>query len=115
MTCCDQAATHLVKILGGEDHCRKVVGGVKWWQVRGISGYVASKSFFAQTQTQFSVDAQWIVAKKDWREAKRRHKQRGEAYPASNQNEEAAYVKDMDAMRCILYLHGGRHIVRISA
>ncbi|KAH6914019.1 lipase/esterase [Coprinopsis sp. MPI-PUGE-AT-0042] len=91
MSCCDQAATHMVTVLGGEDHCRKVVGGIKWWQVRGIAG----------------VDAQWIVAKKDWREAKRRHKQRGEAYPASNPNEEGTYVKDMDAMRCILYLHGG--------
>ncbi|EAU91257.2 lipase/esterase [Coprinopsis cinerea okayama7 len=89
MSCCDEAASYLISALGGEDVCRRVVGGVKWWQVRGIDG----------------VDAQWIAAKKDWREAKRRFKQRGEKY--STANEEGTYAKDMDAMRCILYLHGG--------
>jgi len=64
-----------------------------------------------------SVDAQWITAKKDWKEAKRRHKMHREQnltdLPSSPSTEhvkgkpEAVYEKDMDAMRCILYLHGG--------
>jgi hypothetical protein len=64
-----------------------------------------------------SVDAQWITAKKDWKEAKRRHKMHREQklkdLPSPPPTEhvkgkpEAVYEKDMDAMRCILYLHGG--------
>jgi hypothetical protein len=38
MCSCDEAATYLIKALGGEDIARKLVGGVKWWQVRGING-----------------------------------------------------------------------------
>lgn len=40
MPSCDEAAIHLVKALGGEEEARRVVGGVKWWQVRGVSGFV---------------------------------------------------------------------------
>jgi hypothetical protein len=40
LSCCDEAAPYLIKALGGEDVARKVVGGVKWWQVRGVSGFV---------------------------------------------------------------------------
>ncbi|KAF8161335.1 hypothetical protein B0H34DRAFT_796140 [Crassisporium funariophilum] len=60
MSTCEEAASFLIKALGGEEIARRLVGGVKWWQVRGVNG----------------VDAQWITAKKDWQEAKRRHKQR---------------------------------------
>ncbi|KAK0241337.1 hypothetical protein EDD85DRAFT_818487 [Armillaria nabsnona] len=95
MSCCDEAATYLVQALGGEETARRVVGGVKWWQVRGISG----------------VDGQWITAKKDWREAKRRYKMqqksRPDADPVQESGESATYDKDMDEMRCIFYLHGG--------
>jgi hypothetical protein len=38
MSCCDEAAGHLITALGGEDVARRVVGGVKWWQVRGVAG-----------------------------------------------------------------------------
>jgi len=64
-----------------------------------------------------SVDAQWIIAKKDWKEAKRKHKMHREQHskdlPSPPPTEhakgkpEGVYEKDMDAMRCILYLHGG--------
>jgi hypothetical protein len=37
---CDVAATHLIKAFGGEEVTQRVVGGTKWWQVRGIHGYV---------------------------------------------------------------------------
>jgi hypothetical protein len=59
------------------------------------------------------VDAQWITAKKDWKESKRRHKLHrftdfSSAGPETGQEKnEAAYDKDMDATRCILYFHGG--------
>ena len=64
----------------------------------------------------YSVDAQWITAKKDWKESKRKHNlQRSKgltdfssAGPEVGQaKDEAAYDKDMDATRCILYFHGG--------
>ena len=38
LSSCDEAATYLIKALGGEDVARQVVGGVKWWQVRGVNG-----------------------------------------------------------------------------
>lgn len=44
MSCCDDAATFLIEALGGEEVCKRVIGGTKWWQVRGIRGYVNSSS-----------------------------------------------------------------------
>ena len=41
MSCCDQAAVHLIDVLGGEQKTRDLVGGTKWWQVRGLKGYVS--------------------------------------------------------------------------
>jgi hypothetical protein len=38
MSCCDQAAEYLIKALGGPEVCNRVVGGTKWWQVRGRRG-----------------------------------------------------------------------------
>ena len=41
-TCCAEAARVLVRALGGEREAKRVVGGVRWWQVRpGDGGYVA--------------------------------------------------------------------------
>ena len=74
-----------------------------------------------------SIDAQWIVAKKDWREAKKRTKEQekqrdnttpdrtSSATPSShdlageelNDPDSGTYQQDMDEMRCILYSHGG--------
>lgn len=58
------------------------------------------------------VDAQWITAKKDWDEAKRRYKTREntkDSDPALETKpvESGQYEQDMDEMRCILYAHGG--------
>jgi hypothetical protein len=40
-SCCAEAARVLVRAFGGEDEARRVVGGVRWWQVRpGDGGYV---------------------------------------------------------------------------
>ena len=38
MSCCDEAATLVIKALGGEEVTKRVVGGTKWWQVRGVKG-----------------------------------------------------------------------------
>ncbi|KAF9031230.1 alpha/beta-hydrolase [Hymenopellis radicata] len=92
MSCCDDAAKYLTQVLGGEETARRLVGGVKWWQVRGIDG----------------VKGEWITARKDWQEAKRRYKMQKQGdSPAPKVTEPAHYEEDMDDMRCILYLHGG--------
>ena len=67
----------------------------------------------------YSVDAQWITAKKDWKESKRKHKlQRSKGFtdfssagPEAGQGKNEAYDKDMDATRCILYFHGGENFL----
>ena len=38
MSCCDQAAEFLIDALGGESATKGIVGGTKWWQIRGING-----------------------------------------------------------------------------
>ncbi|TBU41951.1 alpha/beta-hydrolase [Dichomitus squalens] len=97
MTCCDEAATHLIKALGGEEVTKHVVGGTKWWQVRGVKG----------------VDAEWMVAKKDYQEAKKKQKACGTSGPEPPENGDAneempsQYQPEMDEMRCVLYAHGG--------
>ena len=37
---CEEAASYLIKALGGEEVAKRLIGGVKWWQVRGVSGSV---------------------------------------------------------------------------
>ena len=73
------------------------------------------------THIALSVDGQWITARKDYQEAKRRHKMKhaqdkqstdkGPDPPLMTDDPSSttggAYEKDMDAMRCIPYLHGG--------
>ena len=68
------------------------------------------------------VDAQWMTAKKDWQELKRKHKttqrsakENSESMRSTDEGEnapEGTYDKNMDAMRCILYLHGGKITAR---
>lgn len=86
-----------------------------WYQwVR--RGYTSGEDLFLIISP--SVDAQWITAKKDWQEAKRRHKMHekaraSDAMPSGNEKstdngvDSGKYEKDMDEMRCILYSHGG--------
>ncbi|OAX36875.1 alpha/beta-hydrolase [Rhizopogon vinicolor AM-OR11-026] len=109
VSCCDEAATYVVQALGGEEFAKRLVGGTKWWQVRGVQG----------------VDAEWITARKDHVEAKKRsrvkHKENSnpdipatESYTQTSDGPSAssssginAYKEEMDEMRCILYAHGG--------
>ncbi|KAH8984794.1 Alpha/Beta hydrolase protein [Lactarius hatsudake] len=124
-TSCAEAARVLVRAFGGEHEARRVVGGVRWWQVRpGDRG----------------VDAEWIMDKRDWKEARRREKAAAAAEgtqtsespgagaagstclsplsPLSSPGEHtrvgtddseatAAYRPEMDEMRCLLWAHGG--------
>lgn len=62
----------------------------------------------------FRVDGEWIVAKKDWQEAKKKQKARGmsmegASLDSGNTHQELSpgYQPEMDEMRCILYAHGG--------
>ena len=75
------------------------------------------------------IDAEWITAKKDWHEAKRRHKAREKGRPSTSdgpksqpsmdpsggggvrQDASENYQPEMDEMRCILYAHGGWSLV----
>lgn len=41
MASCDEAAVYLITAFRGEQVMKSVVGGTKWWQVRGIRGYVS--------------------------------------------------------------------------
>ncbi|KAH8827893.1 hypothetical protein DL96DRAFT_1527725 [Flagelloscypha sp. PMI_526] len=110
---CDKAAELLITAFGGKDGCHRTVGGTKWWQVRSLDG----------------VDGEWITARKDWKEYKRRAKEKKkseaetdpkqdstgadngnplpEAGVASEPPPEGVYDREMDDMRCILYAHGG--------
>ncbi|KAF8918226.1 hypothetical protein CPB85DRAFT_1283128 [Mucidula mucida] len=93
------AAKYLTQVLGGEETARRLVGGVKWWQVRGING----------------VEGEWITARKDWQEAKRRYKMQKQSDRPAPKTEPAHYEEDMDDMRCILYLHGGEYSIQRHA
>ncbi|CCA70533.1 related to acetyl-hydrolase [Serendipita indica DSM 11827] len=111
LVCCELASKHIITALGGEESAKKILGGIKWWQVRGIKG----------------VDCQWIALAKDWQEAKRRRKEqesiqkfdaltrKGKGPATANEpaekpteeHAEAEYTAEMDDMRCMLYFHGG--------
>lgn len=66
-----------------------------------------------------SIDAQWVVAKKDWKEAKKKQEKQQDTKDAKKEKERSPevvdpadpasgkYQQDMDEMRCILYAHGG--------
>jgi len=95
----------------------------------GVRSFALSGSFLSSyTHPYDSIQAQWITEKKDWQEAKRRHKMQKDQAPKdllsqptppvmngkesrSSSGDSGTYDKDMDAMRCILYLHGGKTLL----
>lgn len=119
MSCCDDAATLLIQALGGEEHAFLLVGGTKWWQVRGVTGYVipavlSCNSWFRR------IAGEWVTARKDWEEAKKRRKAHKKktgnggssqdatnAIPSSTSESSNIYEEDASDLRCILYAHGG--------
>ena len=132
MSCCDQAAEYLIDALGGESVTKKIVGGTKWWQIRGVPGCGVTSNCPWEELTCgcSSVDGEWIVAKKDWQEAKKRAKSKERRDKSKERKEkerdksaqqsatsdsasaedtfEPSYTPDMDEQRCILYFHGGK-------
>ncbi|PWZ00471.1 alpha/beta-hydrolase [Testicularia cyperi] len=60
MESCDRAAKIIIEHLGPQD-LEKLVGGEKWWQLRGIPG----------------VQAEWIAMSTDWKKMKKMEKEKG--------------------------------------
>ena len=92
--------------------------GSRWWyqMVAGprsqrVRSPVTMKTRFGISH-QSSVDAQWIVARKDYQQALKRRKRvekaEKERKEHSNEDNEDVYSPEMDELRCILYFHGGR-------
>ncbi|KAI9460341.1 hypothetical protein F5148DRAFT_1150733 [Russula earlei] len=68
LSCCAEAAHVLMNVFGGEREAKRVLGGVRWWQVRaGDQG----------------IEAEWIMEKKDWQQSTRR--ETSTATPADNE------------------------------
>ncbi|KAI0253634.1 Alpha/Beta hydrolase protein [Lactifluus subvellereus] len=118
LSCCADAALALVEVFGGEREAKRVVGGVRWWQVR---------------DSDRGIDAEWIMEKKDWRESVRQEKvasataggesktrngsgnssyssrwslpgDDGSSADDANAN---TYAPKIDETRCLLWAHGG--------
>ncbi|KAG1783122.1 alpha beta-hydrolase [Suillus placidus] len=82
---CNQAADLLTQWFGPED-LKRVVGGERWWQVRGLDG----------------IDAEWIAEKSHLR-PKSAHIDPGRKY-----SEEEKLVMSMEQLETtMLYIHGG--------
>ncbi|ORY26314.1 hypothetical protein BCR39DRAFT_541265 [Naematelia encephala] len=95
-----QAADYIVTAFGGPEMAYKVAGGTKWWQVRAGPG----------------VEAEWIVMKKDWRaEGVRQTKMskgkepHGMVGDDGGVGENGEFRREMDELRCMLYIHGGAY------
>ncbi|KZV93411.1 alpha/beta-hydrolase [Exidia glandulosa HHB12029] len=82
MESCNAAAKLLIDVLGEDIH---VVGGSKWWQVRGMDG----------------LDAEWLATKDDQKQQSKRR-----AKKESGELEEYPDAFD-DLHRVMLYIHGG--------
>ena len=111
LSSCNEAAEHLIRVLGGPEEATRFVGGIRWWQVRGIQG----------------IDANWVAEKRDIEAIKRSRRERERKSNSTDQapsntgvfehtngkgkqrDEESSYPKEMDEMPCMLYLHGGEH------
>ena len=100
LSSCSQAATYLIKVLGGEEQARHILGGTRWWQVRGVKG----------------IDANWIVVKKDLEVANKMRKmgfqqENGNEHETGGDNAESdgQYSSELDPLRCMYYIHGGEY------
>ncbi|EIW66003.1 hypothetical protein TREMEDRAFT_20822, partial [Tremella mesenterica DSM 1558] len=102
--CLQQSAQNLITAFGGEHMAYKIAGGSKWWQVRAGPG----------------VQAEWIVMKKDWKELREQEKKEQSAQYAarkagllmtdeSGSSDGGEFRKEMDELRCMLYIHGGAY------
>jgi hypothetical protein len=142
LSSCADAARVLIDVFGGEQEATRVLGGVRWWQVRaGDQGCVLSLISCLLRSHRMnrdrSIDAEWIMEKKDWRQSVRQERAAA-ATPAGGANtrlrsggsssdgptssssptsdhgvrangtdDANAYQPEMDEMRCLLWAHGG--------
>lgn len=110
MSSCDEAAIYLIKAFRGEEVMKRVVGGTKWWQVRGIRGYVFQVIFFIPRIAAWEaspsnlcrgrLDAEWISAKKHWQDVQRRANEQGSlANPRQNDSTEGLGLRNTSLER----------------
>ncbi|CAE6456716.1 unnamed protein product [Rhizoctonia solani] len=125
LSSCNEAADLLITLLrrtstpSGSDYTeeeaeaefKRVVGGERWWQVRGLDG----------------VEAEWLAMNKDWeqiskaerRKEKKKQRHREHAarrnakhgkHPAEDTLTSEEYTEDIDNLtRVMLYVHGGAY------
>ncbi|CAE6424522.1 unnamed protein product [Rhizoctonia solani] len=125
LSSCNEAADLLITLLrrtstpSGSDYTeeqaevefKRVVGGERWWQVRGLDG----------------VEAEWVAMNKDWeqiskaerRKEKKKQRHREHAakrnakhgkHPAEDTLATEEYTEDIDNLtRVMLYIHGGAY------
>ncbi|CAE6500723.1 unnamed protein product [Rhizoctonia solani] len=125
LSSCNQAADLLITLLRrtsapsgsnyteeeAEAEFKRVVGGERWWQVRGLDG----------------VEAEWVAMKSDWEQIskaerkkekkKQRHREhaakrnaRHGKHPAEDTLATEEYTEDIDNLtRVMLYIHGGAY------
>jgi Cytochrome C oxidase subunit II, periplasmic domain len=111
MSCCDQAAEYLITALGGEEVAIRVVGGVKWCQVRGVNGCVPEHMSFAYfILSKSALTLNRLLPGEMQRKGESRDKSsenHDTPNPDASQADTGVYEKEMDEMRRILYSHGG--------
>ncbi|CAE6459076.1 unnamed protein product [Rhizoctonia solani] len=125
LSSCNEAADLLITLLrqtstpsgsnyteeDAEAEFKRVVGGERWWQVRGLDG----------------VEAEWVAMKSDWEKIskaerkkekkKQRHREhaakrnaRHGKHPAEDPFASEEYTEDIDNLtRVMLYIHGGAY------
>ncbi|KAG8712777.1 hypothetical protein FRC11_014217 [Ceratobasidium sp. 423] len=125
LSSCNEAADLLITLLRrtsapsgstyteaeAEAEFKRVVGGERWWQVRGLDG----------------VEAEWVAMKSDWEQIskaerrkekkKQRHREhaarrnaRHGKHPAEDPLASEEYTEDIDNLtRVMLYIHGGAY------
>ncbi|QRV75945.1 carbohydrate esterase family 10 protein [Ceratobasidium sp. AG-Ba] len=125
LSSCNDAADILIKLLretsapSGSDYSseeaeaefKRVVGGERWWQVRGLDG----------------IEAEWVAMKSDWeniskaekRKEKKKQRHREHAakrnakhgkHPMEDPLANEEYTEDIDNLtRVMLYIHGGAY------
>ncbi|KAF9453039.1 alpha/beta-hydrolase [Macrolepiota fuliginosa MF-IS2] len=86
LSSCNEAADVLIEWFGPEE-LKQVVGGEKWWQVRGLDG----------------LEAEWVTQRKYLDQPKKHANEGGQKL--SDREETISRMDDLDSV--MLYIHGG--------
>lgn len=91
MECCNKAADILINWFGPEQ-LKTVVGGERWWQVRGLDG----------------IQGEWIAMKRDWEQLRRAEKRKKAPEQGQGQASEvySARMEDLESVIVSLPSHG---------